>query len=189
VISDEIHCDLVLKEGLAHTPTALAGSDISERIITLMSPSKTFNLAGANASFAIISDPQLREQYRAACHYAVPIVPTLSYVAALAAYGHGWRWHSKLIEQLRSNQKRVQTSINAIPGMWMDDTEATYLAWINTAELPVDNAFTFFEQHGVGMSPGAQFGDDSFQRLNFACHPDTLDTALQRIRTAVLDLT
>jgi len=150
-----------------------------------MSPSKTFNLAGANASFAVIPDPDRRKQFADACLYTVPIVPTLSYTAAEAAYRHGWDWHSELIGYLRGNLEVIKQTVEKTPGLWMDDTEATYLAWINTSELPVDDAFDYLQKSGVGLSPGAQFGDAGYQRLNFACSRQQLQQGLGRITDAI----
>jgi len=185
IISDEIHCDLILHPSRRHISTAVAADDLKDQVITLMSPSKTFNLAGANASFAVIPDPERRKHFADACLYTVPIVPTLSYSAAEAAYRHGWGWHSQLIEYLRGNLAIVKETVKETPGLWMDDTEATYLAWINTAELPVDDAFDFLLKAGVRLSPGAQFGDPDYQRINFACSRQQLRQGLQRISTAI----
>lgn len=185
IISDEIHCDLVLHATREHIPTAVAADDLHNQVVTLMSPSKTFNLAGANASFAVIADPERRKRFADACLYTVPIVPTLSYTAAEAAYRDGWDWHSQLIDYLRGNLALVRSVVEATPGLWMDDCEATYLAWINTAQLPVDDAFDYLLKAGIGLSPGAQFGDPGYQRLNFACSRSQLQQGLDRIKQAV----
>jgi len=81
VVSDEIHCGLVLNEKTPHIPTAVAADDASS-IVTLMSSSKTFNLAGANCSYAIIPDEALREQYRASCVEVLPMVGTFGWKVA-----------------------------------------------------------------------------------------------------------
>lgn len=188
IVSDEIHCDLILHESRKHLPTGLVADELGSQVITLMSPSKTFNLAGANCSFAIIPDAAVREQFSRYCMYSVPIVPTLSYTATQAAYTHGWPWHEQLIEYLRGNLALLKQEINELPWLWMDDVEATYLAWINTRELPVDDPYDFLLKAGVGLSPGAQFGDPNYQRLNFACSRSQLKTGLNRIREAVTPL-
>ena len=185
IISDEIHCDLILHPSRRHVTTAVAAEELQNQVITLMSPSKTFNLAGANASFAVIPDPNRRKRFSDACLYSVPTVPTLSYAAAEAAYRYGWDWHSELINYLRGNLATLKATVDATPGLWMDDTEATYLAWINTADLPVEDAFDYLLKAGVGLSPGAQFGDSSYQRLNFACSRQQLLQGLERITGAI----
>ncbi len=188
VVSDEIHCDLVLDPNAVHVPTAVAAGDLADNTITLMSPSKTYNLAGANCSFAIIPNATVRERFSAACSYSVPIVPTLSYVAAQAAYTHGQAWQTALIEHLRRNHATLRSAVEALPYVWMDPTAATYLAWINTSVMPVDDPCEFFREHGVGLSPGAQFGDPDYQRLNFACAGTQLHEGLTRIETALATL-
>lgn len=185
VVSDEIHCDLVLDPALSHVPTAIAAGELAANTITLMSPSKTFNLAGANCSFAIIPDPALREKFSSTCQYRIPIMPTLSYTAAEAAYSRGEPWRQQLLGYLRHNHATLRATIDELPFLSMDDTAATYLAWINTSQMPVDDPCDYFRQHGVGLSPGAQFGDGDFQRLNFACPNSRLQDALARIRSAV----
>lgn len=188
LVSDEIHCDLVLHASNKHLPTGLIADDLGKHVITLMSPSKTFNLAGANCSFAIIPDPEVRKQFDDQCMFTVPIVPTLSYTATQAAFTHGWDWHQQLIDHLRGNLAYLRDEIAAMPYLWMDDIEATYLAWINTRDLPVDDACEFLLKAGVGLSPGAQFGDGNYQRLNFACSRAQLKTGIDRIRTAISTL-
>jgi len=185
LVSDEIHCDLVLDTSRKHITTGRLAGDHLNNLVTLMSPSKTFNLAGVNCSFAVIPDASLRETYKQRSLYTLPIVPTLAYTAAEAAYRHGWGWHEKLIEYLRGNLDLLQSSIGQIPHLSMDSPEATYLAWINTSSLPVDDAHQTFLDAGVGLSPGAQFGDAGFQRLNFACSRSQLEEGIERIGRAV----
>jgi cystathionine beta-lyase len=162
----------------------VAGDNLSH-LVTLMSPSKTFNLAGANCSFAVIPDARLREQYLSKLLYTLPVVPTLSYTAAEAAYAHGWSWHTALIEYLRGNLSLLLKAVNEMPCLAMDPPEATYLAWIDTRALPVEDASEFILRAGVGLSPGAQFGDPNFQRLNFACSRSQLQQGIDRIADAV----
>lgn len=185
ILSDEIHCDLILHADKKHLPTGLVADELGSGVITLMSPSKTFNLAGANCSFAVIPDAALRQQFSHHCMFTVPIVPTLSYTATKAAYTQGWPWYNQLIDYLRGNLAYLKAQINDIPCLWMDDVEATYLAWINTSDLPVENVNEFLLKAGVGLSPGAQFGDSHYQRLNFACSRAQLVTGVDRIKKAV----
>ena len=188
VISDEIHCDLVLHKTLTHTTTGRVAGDNLSNLVTLMSPSKTFNLAGANCSYAVIPDATYRETYKEKCMYTLPIVPTLAFTAARAAYQHGWQWHTELIEYLRGNLQLLRSEVDHLPYLSMDNPDATYLAWINTATLPVKDAYQFFINAGVGLSPGAQFGNADYQRLNFACSRVQLKTAIDRIKVAVGEL-
>ncbi len=189
LISDEIHCDLILHDDKKHIPTALAAAEHHHSVITIMSPSKTFNVAGANCSFAHITDPCLLKKFQHECHYTVPLVPTLSYTVAEAAYANGWQWHSELIDYLRANHDYLHAAINDIDGLSMDRIDATYLAWIDTRHLTknlkLDDTNAFFTHAGVGLSPGSQFGDSNYQRLNFACSRKQLEEGVDRIRQAI----
>lgn len=186
ICSDEIHCELLLDTNAKHIPIASLDDDAAKRTVTLMAPSKTFNIAGLGASIAVIPDATLREQFIRCRMGIVPSVDILAYVAAEAAYQHGDAWLQQLLCYLRDNHQLVLQRINAIPGLKMAPLAATYLAWIDASELSVDNPHTFFEQAGVGLSPGADFGNNKFVRLNFACRRALLNEALNRMEKAVL---
>ncbi|GKX61496.1 MalY/PatB family protein [Pragia fontium] len=188
VCSDEIHCDLLLEEGLEHIPFASLSEDASQRSITLMAPSKTFNIAGLGASIAVIPNANLRNRFIEARMGIVPNVDILAYVAATAAYKDGEQWLADQLDYLRGNRDLVMEKINTIPGLKLMPVEATYLAWIDASELPVSNPHAFFEEAGVGLSPGSDFGNPSFVRLNFACHRELLTQALERMANAVANL-
>lgn len=187
VCSDEIHCDLILEPGIKHLPLASINSDIQARSITLMAPSKTYNIAGLGCSFAIIPDPELRKAFSRVRRGIVPDVNLLGYTAALAAYRDGDTWNRRQLEYLRDNRDYLVREINAIPGLRMEAVEATYLAWIDVSAAKLDNPAHFFEQAGVGMSPGRDFGDDRYMRLNFGCPRGLLEEAVRRIRSALLN--
>ncbi|HUM89840.1 MAG TPA: PatB family C-S lyase, partial [Candidatus Competibacter sp.] len=102
ICSDEIHCDLLL-DGRQHVPFATLSPEIARRCITLMAPSKTFNIAGLGASFAIIQNPELRRQFKHAMRGIVPDANILSLTAALAAYRHGGDWLRELLVYLAAN--------------------------------------------------------------------------------------
>ena len=185
ICSDEIHCGLVLDEDRPHIPIASLGEDIAQRTITLMAPSKTWNIAALYASFAIIPDPGLRKRFRRAMRGIVPQVNVLGLVAAEAAYRDGGAWRAALIEYLRTNRERVLTAVDAMPGLSMSRPEATYLAWIDCRGSGIDDPAGFFEAAGVGLSDGKGFGLPGFVRLNFGCPRDTLDEALSRMAHAL----
>ncbi|CAI1103338.1 Cystathionine beta-lyase PatB [Serratia entomophila] len=184
VCSDEIHCDLLLEPGAQHIPFATLNADAAQRSITLMSPSKTFNLAGLGASMAIIPNDALRKKLQRARSGIVPEVDLLALVAAQAAYQHGQAWLDAQLIYLRANRDLVFNRINAMPGLRLHPVEASYLAWIDCSELPVDNPHAFFEQAGVGLSAGLDFGDRRFVRLNFGCRRALLEEALSRMAQA-----
>ncbi|WP_153111613.1 MalY/PatB family protein [Propionivibrio limicola] len=192
VCSDEIHCGLLLDAGLKHRPFATLSPEIERRSITLMAPSKTYNLPGLATAFAIIPDASLRRAFRTVMQGIVPSCPnTLGMVAAEAAYRDCAEWRSGLLATLRGNRDRLEATVARLPGLKMTHVEATYLGWIDASELcnqhGIDHPQRFFEEAGVGLSPGADFGPDSHQfvRLNFGCPQATLEKALVRITTAI----
>jgi len=185
IISDEIHCDLVIDGKSKHIPTAMACPEHADRIVTLMSASKTWNLAGLNASFAIISNDALRERFVSTCQSVVPPTPPLAMVATQAAYSHGGPWRQALLSYLWDNYKIIETHIESIPGLRLEPLQATYLAWIDASELGLENTAAYFEEHGLGLSSGEQFGQAHYVRLNFACPVSVLKHGLARMRSAV----
>jgi cystathionine beta-lyase len=182
--SDEVHCDLVL-DGGPHTPAATLDPKISARTITLMAPSKTFNIPGLNCAFAVIENKELRARFNEAREGIVPGVNALGYAACLAAYRDCEPWRLALIDYLRGNRDIVRKFIGEIPGLSMDDVQATYLAWIDATGLNMRNAARHFEGFGVAMSDGADFGGPGCVRLNFGCPRQTLLQGLGRLRDAV----
>lgn len=184
VCSDEIHCDLVLDPERRHVPFARLGEDAARRSITLMAPSKTYNIAGLGCSLAIIPDPALRRRYQAARRGIVPDVNVLALTACASALLEGEAWRQDLLAVLRANRDRVEAAVNAMPGLSLGHVEATYLAWIDARGLGVDAPVEFFEAAGVGLSDGRDFGLPGWVRLNFGCAPALLDQALERMRAA-----
>ncbi|WP_370553448.1 MalY/PatB family protein [Edwardsiella tarda] len=188
ICSDEIHCDLLLEPGVRHTPIAALSSDAERRSVTLMAPSKTFNIAGLGASVAIIPDARLRSRFIAARTGIVPQVDILAFVAAEAAYRHGQPWLDAQLDYLRANRDHLSARINAMPGLRTVSVEGSYLAWIDASALPVEQPQAFFERAGVGLSDGADFGAPRFVRLNFGCRRALLDQALDRMAQAIATL-
>ena len=182
ICSDEIHCELVLDKGIEHIPTAALGPEVERRTITLMAPSKTFNIPGLGCSFAVISDEPLRRQFLRAMKGIVPHVNALGYTAALAAYRDSRDWYLAMIDYLRENRDSVERSIEAMPGLSMHHVEATYLAWIDTRQTGMKDPVKSFEEAGVGLSDGKSFGAEGFVRLNFGCPRSVLEEAFQRMR-------
>jgi cystathionine beta-lyase len=184
VCSDEIHCDLVLDADKPHLPFAALDEDAARRSITLMAPSKTFNVPGLGFSFAVVPDAGLRRHFRQAMAGIVPDVNVLGFAAALAAYREGEPWRRELIAYLRGNRDRVQAAVAAIPSLALAPAEATYLAWIDARGLGLPDPVAHFERHGLGLSDGRDFGLPGFVRLNFGCPRARLDEALARLRRA-----
>lgn len=185
ICSDEIHCDLILDQGVRHHPIAALSDEIAQRCITLMAPSKTFNIAGLGCSFAVIESDEVRQRFLQARMGIVPHVNILGFHAALAAYQQGDEWLQEQLVYLKGNRDYLVEQINALPGLKLDYFEATYLAWIDVSKAQLKNAPKFFEQAGVGMSPGGDFGDDNFMRLNFGCTRVLLEEAVSRMSCAL----
>ena len=187
--SDEIHCDLILDPTLHHLPAASLSPEISARTVTLMAPSKTYNVPGLGTSFAIISDPALRAQFIRASAGVVAEVTALGFTACEAAYRDSEAWRQALLTYLRSNRDFLLDYLaREIPGIRVEaPIEATYLAWLNLEALHLADPVAHFETHGVGLSEGAYFGAPKghYVRLNFGCPRATLAEALHRMKNAV----
>ncbi|MBK7900024.1 MAG: PatB family C-S lyase [Azonexus sp.] len=180
VCSDEIHCDLIL-DGRRHRPFATLGPGCAARSITLMAPSKTYNIPGLGCAFAVIPDAGLRRTFRRAMDGIVPHVNLFGLAACEAALRHGEDWHRELIAYLVGNRDRVQAAVKALPGLEMRPVEATYLAWIDARGLGEARPAAYLERFGIGLSEGAEFGAPGWVRLNFGCSRATLDMALARL--------
>ena len=185
ICSDEIHGDLILDPASRHIPTATISPAAHDRCITLMAPSKTFNIPGLGCSFAVIGNDRLRHRFRQAMAGIVPDVNVLGYTAAEAAYRDGWDWHQALLEYLRQNRDLVFREIGRMPPLQTTLPEATYLTWIDARGLEMENPAAFFEAAGVGLSDGKDFGAAGYVRLNFGCRRALLEDALARMRQAV----
>lgn len=182
--SDEIHCDLILDSESKHFPIASISPELAKRCITLMAPSKTFNLPGFGCSFAIISEPQLRVKFKQACQGIVPEPPAMGFALAEAAYRHGEPWRQELLKYLTQNRDDACNGLSRMPFLVPYSPQATYLLWIDARELPVDNPHKYFEENGVGLSDGKDFGAPGFLRLNLGCSNQLLHEALQRMNKA-----
>ena len=185
ICSDEVHSGLVLDEDKRHIPMASIGPEVARRTITLMAPSKTFNVPGLGCSFAIISDRALRRDVSRAMEGIVPHVNLFGYAAAQAAYEHGGPWLGVLLAYLRGNRDLVEKAIRSLPGLRVAHVEATYLAWIDARGSGLSDPVKDFEKAGVGLSDGAEFGAPGFVRLNFGCSRSLLLEGLARLRAAL----
>lgn len=184
VCSDEIHCGLILDTDKQHIPFASLSPEAARRSITLMAPSKTFNIPGLGCAFAVIPDAALRRRFLRAMDGIVPHVNVLGLVACEAAYRDCADWHRELLAILRANRDRVEAAVRGQAGLRMQHVEATYLAWIDVRALGLEQPQTHFEAHGIGLSDGKDFGAPGWLRLNFGCPTSILDEALQRLATA-----
>jgi cystathionine beta-lyase len=190
IVADEIHCDLLL-DGRQHAPVASLAPEIEQRTITLMAPSKTFNLPGLRCAVGIIPNAALRERFLAAAGDLVPKINVLGYTAAVAAYREGDAWLEALLGYLKGNRDFLVQQVRAkLPGVAVAPAEATYLAWLDcrgSARAGRD-PYTFFLEHArVALNDGVTFGPGGagFVRMNFGCPRALLAEGLERMRAAL----
>lgn len=185
ICSDEIHCGLLLDSDKQHVPLAGIAPEIADRTITLMAASKTFNLPALGCAFAIVPNPELRARIRKVMAGVVHRPLGIGLWATLAAYRDGEPWRRALVDYLRGNRDLVDARVGAMPPLSMTPVEATYLAWIDCRALGVDNPAKFFEDAGVGLYDGADFGTPGWVRLNFGTRRALLAEALDRMQRAL----
>ena len=177
--SDEVHSDLIL-DGSKHIPIGSINS-ISDHSITIMSASKTFNIAGLATAFAVIPNESMRRRfYRHTVKQQFWVNP-FGMQASIAAYTESDDWYSAQLQHLRKQQHILKESIDEISGLRYEPASATYLAWIDATELPSDNPHQYFLDRKVGLSDGADFGMANYLRLNFACPTNMLIDALDKM--------
>ena len=193
LVSDEIHCDLVL-EPVRHVPSVLVAPDAAELTVTLMAPSKTFNLPGLNFAFAVIPDEALRRRFVAAGAGLLPFPGCFAIAAAEAAYRDGGEWLAELLAYLRGNADLVAEFVgDELPDVATTRVEATYLAWLDASAWldahgagGAEAATEACLRAGVALSDGGAFGAaPGFLRLNFGCPRGMLEEGLRRLRVAL----
>jgi cystathionine beta-lyase len=190
MVSDEIHCELLF-QGSVHIPFASISPEFEQSSITCMAPSKTFNLAGLNASSIIIPNRQLREKFDAA-RLGIQSRPNVFGLVALeAAYRYGDEWLEQLLDYLQGNLEfLIDYFARKIPQIKVIRPEGTYLVWLDCRGLgmaPQELRDFMRNKAKVGLDDGFLFGPNGagFQRINIACPRATLSEALKRIENAV----
>ncbi len=190
VISDEIWADLLLEEGARHLPYPAISEAAAQHSVTLMAPSKTFNIAGLSCALAIIPNPELRRRFRRKMRGLMPDMNYLGLLAAEAAWGQGEDWLLALRQHLNGNLDLLES--------WLQDPQhprrgkigysrpqATFVAWLDVSQLGLDNPYQAFLDAGVALSPGEPFGDANYLRINFGCPAAQLQEALKRMARVV----
>jgi cysteine-S-conjugate beta-lyase len=191
ICSDEIHCDLTYS-GYQHIPIASLQPEIAQNTLTLIAPSKTFNIAGLACSAAIVPNPLLRSKLQSVRNGLVGSVNLLGQIAGLAAYRDGQPWLDELLAYLEANRDFLFDFVkNELPGIHMSKPEGTYLAWLDCREARISDGITpcefFIKNARVAMNDGAAFGQggQGFARLNFGCPRSMLAEALERMKKAL----
>ena len=191
IISDEIHCDLVLP-GFTHTPMASLSEKIAENTITLIAPSKTFNLAGLSTSSVIIKNPVLRKSFnRIVDNLHVGNGNIFGNTASIAAYTSGHKWLDALLDYIDNNIEFVKDYCGKmIPEIIPVQPEATYMIWLDCRRFGMsgkDLQNFFVHKAGVGMNEGSTFGPggEGFMRMNLGTTHQTVMKAMEQIERAV----
>lgn len=194
ILSDEIHCDLVMPD-YKHTPVATISDMATGITITCIAPSKTFNLAGLYTSSVIIPDRARRKAFNdltGKLHITGGNI--FGTEASAAAYTLGKEWLEQLLNYINSNYNYVNDYCrNFIPEIIPARLEATYLLWLDCRKLNMKGSELqsfFIQQAGIGMNEGSTFGPggEGFMRMNLACTRKTLEKAMTQIESAVNSL-
>ncbi len=191
LVSDEIHSDLVIPP-FKHTVAANISKEIADITISMMAPSKTFNLAGMASSSVIISNPELRNDFQVFLDRVhVGMGNLFGMVASEAAYTHGKEWLSQMLDYVKGNLDYMEKYIEEnIPQIKMIRPEATYLVWLDFSELGLsseDLKNFVLQKAKLGLNNGPVFGPggEGFQRMNVACPRSIVAEAMTRLKNAV----
>ncbi|MBK1881655.1 PatB family C-S lyase [Luteolibacter pohnpeiensis] len=191
LVSDEIHCDLVYDESSTpHFSAVNLPAELQKNTITLLAPSKTWNIAGLAFAFAVIPDDTIRRKFTATRGHTLSEINVFAYYAGEAAYKYGEPWRLELVAYLKENRDTLVDFINnQCPGLSILEPEATYLAWIDARELGQENPAKFFEDEaGLFLQDGALFGWPGRVRFNFGCPKSVMMEGLEKMKAACLKL-
>lgn len=194
IISDEIHSDLIFS-GYRHIPTASISKEVEKITYTMIAPSKTFNLAGLQASTIIFPNAAEKDQYIAILkEMDIARNNCFSLVATIAAYREGEEWLSQAIDYIHGNMEFIYKYCKKnIPVLKPSKPEATYLCWIDARDLKMsdDELKKFFvEKARLALGSGIEFGEggSGFVRLNAATSRHIVEKALMQLETAIKKL-
>ncbi len=190
IVSDEIHSEVLL-DGNTFTPMAKISSEVAQNTITLVAPSKTFNVPGLFCGFAIIPNKDLRERYEAERSHLSMHVASIGLHAARAAFsGKCDSWLAELQEYLTANRNFMLEYVTRyMPDVRTTVPAATYLGWLDFTQTDIEGSpYEFFKDKArVALSEGKIFGNEGagHVRLNFGTSRKTLEQGLERMRKAL----
>lgn len=188
IISDEIHCELVMP-GQHFTPMAMVSPDAQDNVVVLNSPSKNFNIAGLQIANIICKDAELRRRIdRVINIFEVCDVNPLGVIALQAAYNDSEDWLDALNEYLWGNYRYLKSRLEKeLPAVDVLRLEGTYLAWVDIRKLGLtsDEATDrLLKQGRVFVSSGTMYGrkaGEGYLRVNLACPRATLEEGVSRM--------
>ena len=185
LVSDEIHCDLVLDE--SQTPffsTLNLSEELRQNLIVLQAPSKTYNIAGLGYAFAVIENASVARKFKSARGHTMPEINCLAYFAAEAAYRSGEPWRQELLSYLRGNRDVITEFVaSEMDGkVVVPNIEATYLAWMNCDQLAFPNPAQHLERENLFVSDGTFFRAEKHIRFNFGCSQSRVLEGLEKIK-------
>ena len=191
LVSDEIHSDLVF-HGKKHIPTASLSPETAAQVITCISGTKTFNLAGLQASTTVFPNLRMKEIFDKfwAC-MDIHRNNAFSLTAMETAFNEGEEWLEQLLEYISGNFDYVcDYCARNIPQIKPNCPDATYLMWLDCRELGMSNEELrdfFIHKAKLGLNEGYTFGRSltGFMRLNAACPRATLEKAMAQLKEAV----
>ena len=191
LVSDEIHSDLIF-HGKRHTPVASLSPEIAANTVTCLSATKTFNLAGLQASTTVFPNREMKAVFdRFWAHMDIHRNNAFSSVAVEAAYREGEEWLEQLLPYISANFDYIRDyCAKNIPQIKPNCPDATYLMWLDCRELGMDNEQLrdfFIHKAKLGLNEGCTFGRSlsGFMRLNAACPRATLEKAMVQLKAAV----
>ena len=187
VLSDEIHSDFILNSDDQHLHIASC-KDMTDRVITINSLSKTFNIAGLNCAFSIIPNPAIRKQFQNVLKGQTPSPSIFGLIATLACLKDGEAWKNNLLEYLNKNKDFLLEELSPREDIEIIEPRGTYLLWFKVLNFNKANLQQHFENFGVGLSDGKDFGKSGWMRLNFGTNLELLTKAIPRIHKALDDL-
>ena len=189
VVSDEIHADLTLPP-YRHVPFAKVSAVAAECSITLMSPSKAFNMAGLTSSYSIISNEALRERFhRHLEHSELNLGHAFAFIGVAAAYSHGTEWLDQMLAYVQGNIDYMEQYLaTSLPQVGMIRPQASYLVFLDFRKLglpqPELNKL-IVEKARLALNDGAMFEGEGFMRLNAASPRSVIEEAMHRLSDAL----
>ncbi len=183
LVSDEIHCPIILAPASRHVPIASLDEALAQRSISLFASTKGYNYPGLGVAVAVIPNAALRERFEAfAKSGLVSGMSPLAYAAATAAFADTSDWLDERNAFLAENAAVLQRAVCGIDGIRTTAVEGTCLTWLDVSALGLADPAAHFEAAGLGLSDGADFAAPGFLRFNFGCPRSLLVRGIERLR-------